>query len=157
MPAEPREFRILQNLQAALLAISVAGGYHHTVAASAVKLDPDVDVESLIGATPLLPFLILDVAPDVFSYSPQMANISLPVTVHFVNDSDVTNDLSWIREHLRLCADIEQAICQDISRGGLAIDTRIVSREAHTGEGSRVWTMVKLDIGVRRTYGAPNA
>jgi len=157
VPADPVEFRIVEHLQAALLAISVAGGYHHDVAAFAVKLDPNHDVESLIGATAKRPFAILALDPDTFSYSPSMmVRIAMPATVHFVNDSDPTDDASWIEEYFTLCADVERAVAQDITRGGLAIDTRIVQREYRSFQGQQVWAQVKLDIGVRRTYGSPN-
>lgn len=157
MPLDPVELRIIQNLQAALLAISVAGGYHHDVAGFAVKLDPNVDVESLLGELKLRPFAILELTPDAFEYSPSnMVRIEMPATVHFVNDSDPADDASWLGEFTRLCADVEQAIALDTQRGGLAIDTRIESREYHTFGGQQVWAMVKLKVTLRRTYGAPN-
>ncbi len=155
--AEPIEFRIVQNLQAALQAISVAGGYFYDVAAVAVKLDPNVDVESLIGDQAQRPFLILEVAPDTFSYSPsRMVSIELPATIHFVTDSNPNDDSDFLRTFLRLCADAEQAIATDISRGGLAIDTRITTREYRAFGDSQVWAQIKTSTSVRRFYGSPN-
>jgi hypothetical protein len=154
---EPTEFLVLQNLQAALQAISVAGGYHHDVGAFAVKLDPNVDVEALLGDQKLRPFFILELTPDAWEYSPSsMVVVRVPATIHAVNDADVTNDSAWIREYLRLCADVEQAIGGDISRGGRAIDTRITTREFRSYDGGQVWARVETRISVRRTYGAPN-
>ena len=155
---EPIEFLIVQNLQAALQAISVAGGYHHDVAALAVKLDPDQDVEALLGEQKKRPFLVIELTPDEWEYSPsKMVTLRLPAVIHFVNDSDPTNDSSWLQTYLRLCADVEQAIAVDIARGGRAIDTRVTTREFQSFGGGQVWAMVKATISVRRIYGAPNA
>ncbi len=154
---EPIEYRIVQNLQAALLAISVAGGYHYDVAALAVKLDANQSVEDLIGDAALRPFYILEALPDQFVYQPaSRVRIAMPVTVHAVHDSDATVDESWVRTYFRLCADIEQAVAVDITRGGLATDTRIAAREFRTFNGSQVWAMVKGSVNVPRVYGAPN-
>lgn len=156
--SEPIELRIVQDLQVALQAIAVASGYHHDVAAFAVKLDPNQDVEALLGEEKLRPFFILELTPDAFTYSPaRMVGISMPAIIHAVNDSDPTDDSSWLTEYLRLCADIEQAIALDFTRGGLAKDTRITSREFQSFGGSQVWAMVNTVIDVRRTYGAPNS
>lgn len=155
--ADPIELRIVQNLQLALQGIAVAGGYHYDLAALAVKLDPNVDVEALIASQALRPFLILELAPDSFSYSASMmTSIELPATIHFVQDSDPTDDADWLRTYLQLCADAEQALAVDISRGGLAMDTRITSREYHAFGDSQVWALVKTVISVRRQYGRPN-
>jgi hypothetical protein len=155
---EPREFRIIQNAQAALQAIAVASGYHHTVEAVAVKLDPDQKVEDLVGENGKRPFLILEMNQDAFSYEPAMrVNIRMPFTVHAVADSDPLDDASWWRTFFRLCADIEQALAVDISRGQLAIDTKLRSREADASGGHMVWAMVNGDFFVKRSYGAPNA
>lgn len=155
--SESTEFLIVQNLQAALRAISTSSGYHHDVAALAVKLDPNEEVESLLGEEKLRPFLVLELVPDAWEYSPsKMVSVRMPLTIHFVNDADVTDDDSWLREYLRLCADAEQALAVDISRGGRAVDTRIKSREFQAFGGGQVWAMVKTEILVRRSYGVPN-
>jgi hypothetical protein len=155
--SEPTEFLIVQNLQAALQAISVAGGYHHDLAALAVKLDPNQDVEALLGEEKKRPFIVLELTPDEWTYAPsKMVGVQMPATIHFVNDSDPTDDDSWLREYLCLCADAEQALAVDISRGGRAVDTRIDSREFQSFGGAQVWAMVKTRILVRRQYGSPN-
>lgn len=155
---EPREFLIVKNLQAALQGISVANGYHNDLAAIAVKLDPNVDVEFLLGEQKLRPFVVLELTPDEFAYSPSMmVDVRMPAIVHFVNDSDPEDDDSWLREFLRGCADVEQALTGDISRGGRAVDTRITSREFQSYGGGQVWAIVRTSILVRRSYGAPNA
>lgn len=155
---EPIEFRIAQNLQTALRGISTASGYFYTVAALAVKLDPNVNVESLIGDAKLRPFVILELPPDsvAINHSPKGIKLTMPVILHGVQDSDPTDDSSWIQTYYRLCADLEQAIAQDMSRGGLAVLTKVIGREAVSFDGAQVWAKVTAEVQVIRTYGKPN-
>lgn len=154
---EPIELRIVQNLQTALRDISVANGYHHDFLALAVKLDPNQDVESLIGDEGLRPFMILSLSPDAYDYFPaKQIRLLMPFVIHAVNNSDPKEDDSKLTTYLRLCADVEKAIVVDITRGELATDTRIFEREMHEFDGQQVWAMVKGEIRVHRTYGEPN-
>lgn len=156
--AESIEFQIVKDLQAALLGIAIAAGFHSDLQALAVKLDPDQNVEDLIGAEAKRPFVILELTPDEFTYQPALVTtITMPLTIHVVSDFDPTDDDSFLRTYLRGCADVEQAIAADVSRGGLAVDTRILSREFQKFEAAQVWAMVKTEVRVRRRYGAPNA
>ena len=161
--AEPLEFQIVQNLQTALRSISVADGYHHDIGALAVKLDADHDVESLIGENPLRPFLVLELPPDTYEYFPaEQIRLLMPFKIHAVNDTRPVNetaprdDDALLKTYLRLCADVEQAIAVDETRGSLATDTRILRREMHELEGQQVWAMLTGEIREQRKYGAPN-
>ncbi len=157
--ASPIEFQILQNLQTALKGISKRTGYYRDLSAFAVKLDPNQSVETLIGAQAYRPFMILEVQPTRFEHldSPgTRLNIVLPIVVHVIDDSDPTDDDSWMQTFFELCADVEQAIAADESRGGLADETEIRSCEYHTEGGAMVWAMVKAEISIFRNYGAPN-
>lgn len=158
MPTEPREYRIVRNLQAALAAMTVVGGYFYDVAATAVKLDPDHDAQALVSPDGPRPFLILDVGSEKWRYD--QANelkLVLPVTVHWIGESDPTVDEDRVRMFYRASADIETAAALDISRGGLAIDTRIVGRQLiETVEGPQVWAQIRLEIQLIRQYGQPN-
>lgn len=157
---EPIEFRILQNLQTALLAISVAGGYHYSVAAGAVKLDPNHDVETLTPPSGPRPFIIVQLQPEAWEYRerPSQVHLVVPAIIHWFHDSDPTDDNSRLQTFLRGCADVEQAIAIDLTRGGGAVDTRIVGRAIDPAiDGSQVWAMVAVEIALRRTYGVPNA
>lgn len=155
---DPIEFRIVQHQQAALQAIQTVDGYFHDVAAVAVKLDADHDVESLIGDQQLRPFVILELTPDSFIYrgTASRLRVQLPFTVHAVHDADLRDDASWLQTYLRLCADVERALVVDITRGGLAVDTRILTREFHAYGGQQVWAMLRGEIHVERVYGQPN-
>ncbi|HXG88769.1 MAG TPA: hypothetical protein VNJ02_10570 [Vicinamibacterales bacterium] len=156
---EPIEFRAVQNLQAALAGISTGGGYHYTVQASAVKLDPNHKVEDLVAPNGPRPFVLVDLGDEKWEYAPgkQIRRLTLPVTVWWVSDTTPTDDNSLLQTYFRGCADIEQAIAQDISRGGLCTDTRIVKRGLNRiGEGSQVWAGVELELWFHRPYGQPN-
>lgn len=156
--SEPREYRIVRNLQAALAAMTVAGGYFYDVAATAVKLDPDHDVQALIAPDGPRPFLVLDVASEKWQYAQaHEIKLVLPVTVHWIGESDPTVDEDRVRMFYRASADVEQSVAVDISRGGLAADTRIVWRQlVETVEGPQVWAQIRLEIHLHRQYGQPN-
>lgn len=157
MPIDPIDLRIVQNLQAALQGISSAAGYHYTVAALAVKLDPNVGIAALIGDLAARPFIVLEVLPDQFEYQQAKAvKVRMPITIHLVHDADATVDGSWLEVWSRLCADAEQAIAVDIRRGGLAVDTKVLTREFATYDGTQVWAMVKTEVLSHRRYGLPN-
>ena len=154
---EPLEFRIVQNLQAALRNISIANGYHYDFEALAVKLDPSHDVESFIGEQPLRPYLLLVLLPDTYEYFPaEQIRLRMPFIVLAVHDTDPTDDDAMMQTYWRLCADVEQAIAIDETRGALATDTRILEREMHEFEGQQVRAILKGEIREHRTYGAPN-
>lgn len=154
---EPIDYQVLLNLQTALQAITTAGGYHHTVAATAVKLDPNQNVQALIAPGGPRPFIVIEMKPERREYQPsRRVQIVLPWTVHVVHDADVTSDVSRARTHARASADVEQAVAVDLTRGGRAIDTRVITSELGGTDGEEVWTMVDLEIALIRTYGSPN-
>lgn len=164
---EPIDFLIIQDMQSALRAISTTADppFHHTVESLSVKLDPDHNVEDIISSmvsadpqSPLRPFIILELPPDgPWEYQPADQILTeLPFSIHFVNDTDVTQDDALLQEYLRAAADIEQAIAADHTRGALATDTRILSREMHELSGQMVWTTVSGVVRIYREYGRPN-
>lgn len=157
--ADPIDYLIVRDLQTALRGIAVSSGYHSTVAAVAVKLDPDQDVESLILPDGQRPLAILAVAPEAWDYAPaNQVHITWPITVHWIADSDPTDDTSRMHAYLCGCADVERAIAIDSSRGGRAVDTRILKR-AMDGSigGAAVWAVIELEVSFHRTFGAPDA
>lgn len=155
--SEPVTFRIVQSLQTALRAIAVASGFYHTIAAVAVKLDPNQDVEQLLGAEAKRPFAIIEVLPERRDYRPSNeVKIVQPVTIHFVQESDVTVDDSWLKTFTRCCSDVEQAITADLSRGGRVGDTRIITNDFHVYAQQQVWAKVRVEMPYLRQYGQPN-
>jgi hypothetical protein len=161
---EPREFRIVENLHAALQAIKTADGYHYTVQGTAVKLDPNHESEKLIPGTdppfgPPRPFVLLDLSrPDEFDFPERSGRVRVtrPFDIGWVHDSDTTDDASLLRTYFRGLADVETAIVKDISRGELAYETRILNRQMREPLGRQVWAIVSGEIVTTRNYGAPN-
>lgn len=156
---EPSSYLAVVNLQAALKAIAVAGGYHHDVVDTAVKLDPDTDVEALLTPGGPRPFVVLVVAPEAREYSnANRVGLAQPVTIHWVSESEPTDDTSRMLTFFRGCADVERAIAQDIGRGGHAIDTKVITCTYNTASGgSQVWAAIDVVIHSRRVYGEPDA
>lgn len=156
---EPNEYLAIRNLQAALLAISVSGGYHFDVAQLAVKLDPNQGVAALIAPDGPRPFMVLEVKPDKWEYFPASeVRIVIPATVHWVGESLLPeNDEARVQMYFRAVADIERALAKDNGRGGHVIDTRIIRRQYDTAvDGAQVWAMVDLEMPLRREYGQPD-
>lgn len=156
---DPVEYQVIRNLQAALQAISVAGGYHFDVAATAVKLDPNQNIEALVAPAGPRPFVLLDVTPpERWTYQPaSQLRLALPLTIHWVSDSVPTSDESKMQTFFKGCADVEQAIAVDVTRGGLAVDTRIIRRALDPNiDGSQVWALIETEVQLHRTYGKPN-
>ena len=160
--ADPIDFLIIKNMQAALQAISKSAGYHHDISAVAVKLDKRHNVEERIPEAnapigPPRPFIVLEVQTDDFEYhhSGQLLQ-SMPFSVLFVDDTDAQDDDARIKKHLTACADIETALTIDHQRGGKAIDTRLLGRELSDDDSSTVRTIVSGEVRLHRTYGAPN-
>lgn len=155
--AEPIEFQIVQNVQAVLQAISVANGYFYDVRGTGVKLNPDYDVEALVAEDAARPWITLEVTPEGWTFQPSnRVTLEMPMRVHWFNDDDQCSDEDLLRMCYRAYSDIEKAVSADHSRGGLAVDTRIVTRFA-AFQGSAVWVAVDLAVKVIRTYGEASA
>lgn len=157
--SSPIEYQILLNVQAALRAVAVADGYYHDIEEAAVKLDPDVDVEELLRAGGIRPFIYLQPLPEEWLYvgSPNGLELRWPLKVHWVNQTDdPTDDSARAKAFFEGCADVERAITRDISRGGLAMDHRIMARNFNVSEnGTQVWAEIDTLIRVHRVYGRP--
>lgn len=145
------------DLQRALQAIEQGEGYHHTVASSSVKLDPNDSVEQLRASNGQRPFVLIEYSDDApeLAEKPSGLQIVLPLTVHWIGESDAKDDASLLRTFFEGCADIEKAIAVDVSRGGRASNTQITSRRL-TFEGSEVWAEVGVAVRLRRSFGEPN-
>jgi hypothetical protein len=159
---EPIEYQLLTHLRDALAAITIGEGYHYDVRGTAVKLDPNHDVDDLIGVEggppPPRPFVLIELTSDAWTHMPSMrARIEVRATIHWVHDSDPTRDADRIQTYLRGCADVERAILVDLTRGGLATDTRILRRTFETSvDSSLVWGAIEIVMPTIRTFGEPN-
>jgi len=154
--SEPLDFQILANLKAALLAISIAGGYHYDVAAGAVKIDPATDLDALLAPGGPRPFYGIELGTDSKEYYPSdQMKVTRQFKVFVVHDSDPADDDDFMRVHLRCCADVEKAVRADASRGGIAMETLITNATFVTLYAPKVWTEVDLDVTLYRTNGQP--
>lgn len=155
--SEPLELRLVQAVQTAIRAITVAGGYFYTVEADAVKLDPNASVEELMRPNGDRPFVLIEVQPDEWEYSPaNQCKLITRLVLHWVSDSTPTDDTSRLQTYYRGCADLEKALAADISLGGLAVDVRITERSVdYQLNGAQVWAKVAVDIRSHRTVGVP--
>jgi hypothetical protein len=156
----PIDFLILTNLQQALQGISLGEGYHFDVRGTAVKMDPNQNVEELVELDdPMRPFIAIEVLPLVFEYQPaRRVKVRRPLKVHWVKDSQAERDEDLLETFAKGCADVEKAIAVDITRGGYAIDTRISRATLNRDEdGSEVWVEIDAEVLLIRTYGEPNA
>src|SRR6185295_3748108 len=127
---DPIEFRILQSLQTALRSISTGGGYHYTVTSASVKLDPNAGIEAALRPSGPRPLILIEYAPDRWAWKekPNRVDLTMSVTIHWIADSDATDDDSRVKTFLKGCADVEKAITVDPGRGGLAVWTEIKRR-----------------------------
>jgi len=156
--AEPTELQILLNLQAALQAIAVASGYFHDVTPSAVKLDPDFNVEAFTNANGIRPLVYLQPQPEEWRYvgMPSVLELRWPLKVHWIQSTAADTDQARAEAFYRGCADVERALTQDCTRGGLAIEHRILTRNFNlANDGSTVWAEIETLVVVRRKYGQP--
>lgn len=160
MSSTPIAFAIAQNVQAALQAISVDGGYFYDVDADAVKLDPEHEVESRTAPDGPRPFVLIEVSSPTFNFAEARGgevHVTYAMAVHWVHDIDTTDDDALLTTFFRGLSDVERALTQDITRGGRAVDTRITSATlTPVGDAGICWAEIKVDVISWRTYGAPN-
>lgn len=146
----------MRNIQEALRAVTVGDGYHYDVRGTAVKLNPDVEVEALVEEDAPRPWVTLEVTPEEWTFQPSnLVKLAMPVRVHWFHEAD-EGDEDLLLMCYRGYSDIERAVTRDITRGGLATDTRITSRVA-VAQGRSAWVAVDLLIGLIRTYGEASA
>lgn len=150
--ADPIELQIVQSLQQAMQSVTVGDGYHYDVRGTAVKLNPDHDVEPLVEEGAPRPFVTLEVTPEAWVYQPaNRVKLEMPVRVHWFDETDLDGDV-LLQMAYRAYSDIERAVTRDLRRGERAVDTRITQRAA-VMQGSSVWVAVDLLVTVIRTFG----
>jgi hypothetical protein len=164
VPADPIDYRIWRHVQTALQAIRQANGYHHDVEADfALKLDPDVDVESLIAPGGPRPFGLIELGEETWVFDEKGGNagivmIASPFTIHFVGESDPTTDESRLLEHFKACADVEQATAAETTRTNLGTlgAWLTIARRRMSGAGVVVWSSIDGVVRRRHEFGRPN-
>ena len=156
---DPIEYDIVLNVQTALRAISVAGGYFHDVATEAVSIDPADHIEVLTGALLHSPFLIVEIPPARrMRYMPAsqlLEIVSIDITA--AADAAQIDGTSRVLTFQKLAADVEKALTVDITRGQRVSDTRIVDKQMGMMVGAqRVIAIVQTEVRLHRQYGKPN-
>ena len=159
--AVAREERIVLDLQAAYRAIAPAIGATYTVDADAVSVNPDdFTPDLIIGALQYNPaiLVLVDNGRQIGHSGGMQQREDVPITVIAAADVEVLDPLAKLRAIQTLHADLELAVTQDITRGGLATDTRIDDKQHDAPTGSpRILAIQTLLVRVHRTYGDPNS
>jgi len=165
---EPIDYRVVRNLQAAIAGIARSAGYYYDLVDSAVRLDPEQDIEPLIDPSGPRPFVVIDVQPEEWRYDQaDQILLTLPISLHWyyeargeadsvIGTPEPTRDEQRMQLYFRGCADLEKAIAADTGRGGLATDTRIIKRTFVPDVPSQeVHAQIDIEVRVYRTYGRP--
>lgn len=157
MVADSVRLSVLKNLQTTLQGMSDANVYNFPVAnAAQVTLDPTTQI--LTKGFPDLPFYIIEPTPDgdrEFYQAEQIVeNFRVNIIGRYDADSDdpITKAETWER----IAADLETALEADMTRNGLACDTRCLTPQPFTGVGSNVVIVLQpVVIKIYRQYGRP--
>lgn len=158
MSKTPIALAIVQDLQTALRAIAVDAGDYATVAATAVKLDPDQSMEEFVRPIGPRPLVVIEAPQTAFEYRPaSQVRCVLSSSIHWLDAVDVTDDTDRLQQFCRAASDVERAITRDVTRGGRVVDTRITTvtlNEAITA--SQVYAEIGIEMVLHRTYGEPD-
>lgn len=153
---DPRELRILQNIQAALRLLTTANGYGFDTHADSVVLDP---VNIFDVPETRLPFFIVeptDAGDRRFEPAMQLHDVfEFVITCRVDAAGDDPNRRYTIGTQLH--ADIESALVADIERGGLSSDTRLRKPQVFTSlSGDQTVIVVQRGTcSLHRTFGEP--
>jgi len=153
---DPRELRILLNIQAALWTLTEANGYGFTIRQGSVVLD----AENIFNVPETrLPFIILEATDaDDRTFEPALQlidNFEWVMTCRVDAKGDDPNRRATLGH--RLHADLERVLVLDIERGGLAADTRLRKPQIFTSmSGDQSVIVVQRGLcHVHRTFGEP--
>jgi hypothetical protein len=155
----PRDLALIQSIQSALAAIRRADGYTWDVSADRVVLDP-VNLFGGVGDCVRSPFFQVEAEPEgarEFLPAMQLRDVVVASVMGRIDATGSHPDRRAVLGH-QLAAEIERALCVDITRGGLASDTRLRKPsifQAQSVTDQTVVVVVLVDMPTFRTYGAP--
>lgn len=156
MAADPTRLNVLKNLQTTLQGMSGAAYHYQVTDPSQVTLDPTVNPLTGVAGSDLL--FIIEPTPD----GPRRFYPASQVTEEFVVNvtarclADAADPVSRANAWERMAADLETVLTQDLERGGLVCDTRLLTPQPFTGVGSNVVIVMQpVVMTIYRTYGAP--
>lgn len=146
----------IEALAARLKAMTTAGGYHWTVKAASVKLDP----ENLLALPETeYPAFLVEASDNVRDFLP--ANCLDDEFDVLVTGIVAANGVAVDRKTKageNLIGDIERTLCVDITLGGLLFDLRVVKADpvlAGIGTQNKVVVMVVVRCSQHREHGLP--
>jgi len=156
--------QVLESICAAIRTMTIAGGYRWDVTRDSVRADP---VNPLGVAASRRPFFLVELSPPEdsgtqdygvreFEPADQLTEV-FPVFITVVADADGDDILTRkIATGEALAKDLEKVLTQDITRGGLCSDTRVMSPRILPGLGddSTVVLVQRLECRLHRTHGA---
>jgi hypothetical protein len=170
MAGQSQLLKAILDVQTSLQAIRIADGFNFDVKAASVVTDPVA-----IDTVPLteLPYFVIGGGDEAFSldrdYTPSRYSkdiVRLPVWAR--GDAAGTSFVRKMTIWTQLLADIERALTgargsvskdTNITRGGVAIDTRLLTSEApFIGLGTQSIVLVKQLVEIRlnpRPFGEP--
>ncbi len=157
-PTTPVLLAIVVNLQAALQAIT-APTYFNTVKPTSVVLDP---VALDVVSTTELPFLVVGhrievIGPRLYTSRPVSIKIRRRIVIEAVLDAPGTDFAHKLTAIQQLVADVETALTVDVTRGGLALDTRVEDETLYVGLAtqSRCYVEIPVEVTFGRKHGQP--
>lgn len=157
-PTDPLRLRVLEALQTKLRAINGNPTYHSTVKASSVVLDPAVNI--LTVPTTETPFFIVEPTSEGSKFYMPSLRLRHQFQVTITARVDAVTGLGTARKTQaweRLIADMEVALTQDITLGGLVVDVRLLEATPGFDLGATTTIIVVQPVvcTLIRTYGAP--
>lgn len=156
MPNKSVRQRIIEAVRDRLRLIAGAAYHYPLTHASQVSIDPTDNILTHNGAD--LPFYVVEPTPDGGrEFFPAMQLVDqLDLNVHVRKDADEGDPAARMTVWENLAADIEVALTQDVTLGGLCYDVRLGTPRPFVGVGSGIVMLVQpVSVRLHRTYGEP--
>ena len=156
--ADSLRLRVLKAMRARLGTIVAGADYHYTWADASVSIDPTTNLLTGVVAGEG-PFATVEPLPEgqreYFPADEIKEFYRGTVTVRH-DIANVLDPLARMTVVENLIADIERAVAEDYSLGGLVIDTRLGVPQPIVGIGSSMVLVVQpFECRWRREYGVP--
>ena len=155
-----RRGQVLDNVVETLRGMRLTGGYHWTVRSESVDTDP----RNVMGiAAEECPFFIVEGSPEGrrdFEPASQLRD-AFRVMITAVLFAEGTAPHRKAAAGETMAGDLERLLTRDLSRGGYATDTRVLSPEIMValggggGEANRVVVVQEIECAIHRTHGEP--
>lgn len=156
MSWDTRDGQVLNALAAKLRAMTIAGGYHYDVKPTSVVTEL---VNILTVPETELPFFMVEPTPGGMRdwHPANELEVIFPVLITARVMANGTASDRKFQAGLNLLGDLERALTQDITLGGLLFDLRVQPAEPLVGLGNdnQVLVMPEVLCHYHRTYGVP--